>query len=108
MKSDLLNIYLEYSSQVTPGPAPTPSNSSTSYKTTQSMNGPGNGPHTLSDNSAGPSDGKGDLVKGFQRESYDLIKKVINKLINQCETAKESYATEILEQLRDTIRDLSA
>jgi hypothetical protein len=113
VKSDLLNIYLEYSSQVTPGAAPTPSNSSTSYHTTQSMNGPGNGSHTLSDNSAGPSDGKGDLVKGFQRQSYGLIKKVelvkvINKLINQCETAKESYATEVLEQLRDTIKDLSA
>ena len=113
MKSDILKIYLEYSSQVQPGNAPTPSNSSNSYQTTQSMNGPGNGPHTLSDNSAGPGDGKGDLVKGFNRTSYGLINKaelvkVINKLINQCETAKEAYATEVLEQLRDTIRDLNA
>lgn len=113
MKSDLLNIYLEYSSQVTPGAAPTPPNSNNSYQTAQALSGPGNGPHTLSDNSAGPANGKGDLVNGFNRHSGGLIKKqelikVINKLINKSKTDGMSYATDILEQLRDSIRDLNA
>jgi hypothetical protein len=111
--TDVDNIYLEYSSQVQPGNAPILPEPSSSYLTTQSMNGPGNGPHTLSDHNSVIDGNEGTMIPGLRKKDNTLIKKkelikVINKLINASEARKMKYATDVLVQLKNAIKHLSA